>query len=143
MKRRFRIQNFLTFVRISDSLLSCTAHCTATALSRSLSLSLAVTREMACRPTHRRPWRPLTCLLLLPAVCSGLLQTLGGVRRAQQQQHRWHAQQGSMLTDRGDGAGLRRCSRWHECARVGVLRCSAGLTAVDEPASGSDVSARI
>eukprot|EP00903_Cladosiphon_okamuranus_P014884 g13783.t1 len=42
-----------------------------------------------------------------------------------------------MLTET-DRAGVRRGSRWHGCACAGALRCSAGLTAVDEPASGSD-----
>lgn len=96
---------------------------------------------MAHRSTHRRPWRlsssRVGCLLLLPAVCSAW-QTPGGVRRVQHTS-RWRLQQDSLLAGR-DRDGVRTSPRLHECSRVGVLRCSAGLAAVDEPASGSDVS---
>lgn len=96
---------------------------------------------MAHRSTHRRPWRlsssRVGCLLLLPAVCSAW-QTPGGVRRVQHTS-RWRLQQDSLLAGR-DRDGVRTSPRFHGCSRVGVLRCSAGLAAVDEPASGSDVS---
>ena len=108
---------------------------------------VAAPGKMVCRSGRRRTWRLAAsgvggCLLLLPDAC-GAFQTLvgGGVRRVQDAP-RWRAHQDSVMAGR-DSPGVRRGSRWDGCARARVLRCSAGLTTVDEPASGSDVSVRI
>lgn len=114
--------------------------------SLALASSSTASREMGRRSTHRQPGLLSSSgvgifLLLLPAVCSSAFQVLGGgggVRRVRHASRRL-AHRDSVLTDR---AGVGRRSRWHAHECFGALRCSAGVAAVGEPASGSDVSVR-